>query len=387
MRASSRPHERGFILPTTMLVVVLLTVMLSAAFMMISAEYRTTDNAFASSRSLAIAQAGLETFFADTVGVVGKTQVTVTYPFIGGYARVTARQLRDSIVDVAPALWIVQATGYDTVRAAAGQPNGKRAVAQFAELRPGSLPSRAAMVAANGVKMSASDGTPPAANPISGVSTRFSATTYNPSCTVPPAQPALPVSGTVYSDTFGLAVPTGGYSGTGGNFPGGRGVNGTNTLATSGAVNDSTNIAWSRLLAGEFTPDYVNQLPPAGNNTYLSYYYDGNVNHGDVTIPSGSRRGLLVAKGDVTLGSGAHWDGIIVAGGKLDGNGNFSYTVHGMVITGLNMTLGQNPGDNQIKRGSGRVIQWDFCYAHSAFNALSHLVPIRNAWVDTWSTY
>ena len=38
---------RGFVLPTSMLVVTLLTVMLAAAFILVSADYRTTDNTFA----------------------------------------------------------------------------------------------------------------------------------------------------------------------------------------------------------------------------------------------------------------------------------------------------------------------------------------------------
>lgn len=371
MHASSGKRRGGFILPTTLLVVTVLTVMLAAGFILVSAEYRVTDNSFASSRALAIAQAGLESFFADTASVVGRTQVTVTYTSSRGYARITASQLRDSISGLARALWVVQATGYDTVRASAGQPNGQRAIAQFAQLQSGMLPSRAAMVAANGVRML---GDPWDPNPISGVSTRFTPTTYNPACTVP----SVPAS-----DTFGLSMPTGGYTGTTGwTFPDGEGVGGTNTLTTPAAVNDSTRILWSQLVNGQFTPDYIGQLPPAGNNTYLSHYYQGNV-----SIPSGSRRGLLVATGDVTLGSGSHWDGIIVAGGRLLANGDFGFIVHGMVITGLNMTLGVNPGPNLVLRGSGRVIQWDWCYARSAFTALSHLIPIKNAWVDNWSTY
>jgi len=370
MRTSSGKRRGGFILPTTLLVVTVLTVMLAAGFILVSAEYRVTDNSFASSRALAVAQAGLESFFADTASVVGRTQVTVTYTSSRGYARITASQLRDSISGLARALWVVQATGYDTVRASAGQPNGQRAVAQFAELQSGMLPSRAAMVAANGVQMLGNSSDP---NPISGVSTRFSATTYNPACTVP----SVPAS-----DTFGLSMPAGGYTGTG-SFPDGEGAGGMDALATAAAVNDSTRILWSQLLNGQFTPDYVGRLPPVGNNTYLSYYYSGNV----LISPSGSRRGLLVATGDVTLGSGSHWDGIIVAGGRLLADGDFGFIVHGMVITGLNMTLGVNPGSNLVKRGSARVIRWDWCYARSAFNALSHLIPIKNAWVDNWSTY
>ena len=95
MRASSRPHSRGFILPTTMLVVVLLTVMLAAAFALASAEYRVTDNAFASSRSLAFAQAGMQNYLSVGHNLLALTQDSTTYTFSNGWAAVVARRLRD----------------------------------------------------------------------------------------------------------------------------------------------------------------------------------------------------------------------------------------------------------------------------------------------------
>lgn len=47
-----------------MLVVTLLTVMLASAFILVSADYRTTLNAFASARALALAQAGMQNYFS-----------------------------------------------------------------------------------------------------------------------------------------------------------------------------------------------------------------------------------------------------------------------------------------------------------------------------------
>ena len=53
----SRAAERGFVLATTLLVTTLLTVMLAASFLLVSAEQRTTDNSFGTARALALAQA------------------------------------------------------------------------------------------------------------------------------------------------------------------------------------------------------------------------------------------------------------------------------------------------------------------------------------------
>jgi len=359
MRASSGKRRGGFILPTTLLVMTVLTVMLAAAFVLVSAEYRVTDNSFASSRALAIAQAGLQNYFSVGHILTGAADSTV-YPFGNGYAQVAAFRLRDSTA-TRQALWVVRSIGFDTVRAQPGQPNGQRAVAQFATLQPGNLPARAAMIAPNGVQMIGLSG----GNPISGRNFGFTLT----GCVIP-----------ANADTMGLTTPTGGYGGSGTNDV--NGVKGVGSsiefLGSANAVIDSTRIDWAKLVGGQFTPDFVGILPPAGNNSYQSHYYVG-----DLTIPPGQRRGLLVVTGNVTLANLAHWDGVIVAGGYLDTlSASAVDTVHGMVITGLNGT----PTPNRINRGSG-IIKWDWCYAHASIASLMYLVPIKNAWVDNWSTY
>ena len=372
MRASSRSRTHGFILPTTMLVVVLLTVMLAAAFALVSAEYHVTDNAFASSRALAFAQAGMQNYLSVGHSLSG-TSDSVVYTFRGGYARVLALRLRDSVT-VAPKarpLWVVRSIGFDTVRAPAGQPNGQRAVAQFAQLQTADIPILATMTAANGVQMlpSGANPNPIDANPLTNVDAHFSVV---PGCAAIRPNPSNVATALLLPSA--LYAPGSGPRPTG-PFP--------VQLGSSAAVIDSTHINWALLLGGQFTPDYVNQLPPSGNSTYQIHYFTGNV-----SIPSGSRRGFLVAVGDVTLQNGAHWDGIIVAGGRLDASVSGSYTVHGMIVTGLNLSLSGHPvGTNQIRRGNNRVLQWEWCYAHASISSLAYLVPIKNAWVDTWSTY
>jgi len=253
------------------------------------------------------------------------------------------------------------------VRALSGQPNGQRAVAQFATLQPGILPARAALSAANGVQMI---GPPSGGNPINGRNFGFLLTGCRSDTLARP-------------DTMGLTVPpvaAGGYGGSGvDDVNGVKGVgSSTEYLGSASAVIDSTRIDWAKLVGGQFTPDLVGVLPAAGNNTYGSYYFVGNL-----TLPTGQRRGLLVVTGTVTFSSGTHWDGVIVAGGDIDFGGNFAFTLHGMAISGLNGT----PTANRVRRGAGIVIEWDWCYAHASIASQMYLVPIKNAWVDTWSTY
>lgn len=367
MPTRKRRRRHGFVLPTSMLVVTLLTVMLAAAFILVSADYRTTDNAFASSRSLALAQAGLQNYFSTGHSLLGQSTDSTSYAFGNGYAVVVARKLRDSVSVSSPSLWVVRSTGFDTVRALSGQPNGQRTVAQFALYQSGVLPARAAMVAVNGVQMTPNPANAP--NPISGYNTNYSPTTYNPPCTAPSAR-----------DTTGLTVgPASDYSGGSGADP----ARGIEYLASPAAVYDSTHIDWAKLVAGQFTPDFIGVLPAAGNNTYYSYYYTTSV-----TIPAGQRRGMLISTGDVTLASDAHWDGVIIAGGRLDATPAGNYWIHGMVITGLNGGNQKSGVQRVWPLGTAtRVIQWDWCYAHASIASLSWLIPIKNAWVDTWSTY
>lgn len=365
MRANSGGGARGFILPTTLLVVTLLTVMLASAFVLISAEYRATDNAFASSRAVLLAQAGMENYFATGHYLTGTTD-SARFTFSGGYARVLAQRVRDSVTTAPryPALWVVRSMGYDTTTAIAGQPGGQRGVAQIAILQPGRLPARAAFTAANGIQMQGTGG-----NPIDGNNFGQSLTIGTSSC-----------NGSSGPDAgYEVSVPTAGFAGTNTPDPS---ISPLEQLPSAAIVIDSTRIDWPALLGGQFTPDLVNALPAAGNNTYGSYYYTN-----DMTIPTGQRRGLLVVNGNVTLASGAHWDGIIVAGGFFDASGNFTYTVHGMIISGLSLSQGVNVQPSQVRRGGSRVLRWDYCYATASIAGQSFFLPLRNTWFDSWPVY
>jgi len=359
MRASSRPRPRGFILPTTMLVVVLLTVMLTAAFMMISAEYRTTDNAFASSRSLAIAQAGLENYFSVNHALTG-TSDTARYTFSGGYARVAAFLLRQRDTISTPrtvALWMVRSIGYDTVRAPSGQPNGQRAIAQFAEFQPARLPVMATIIAPNGVFFTGSGTGPIGGKEPSG----FDA------CGAPH----------IYALTGGMSgaitpALTGSPTGIDPRY------------TTWAQINDALQINWPALLGAQFTPDYTTS-PPCLHSMQESAGYPFGFCNGNASLSSlsGKRNGLLIVTGNVTLESNVHWDGILVVGGIVSSQGA-DIKMHGIMITGLN---GPSVAPDTIRRGSKNDYWPNSCYTDPSLAALSGLVPIKNAWVDTWSTY
>ena len=368
---SSGPAERGFVLATTLLVTTLLTVMLAASFLLVSAEQRTTDNSFGTARALALAQAGLQNYFAQSRGLSDSSSYDSTrVTLVLGYADVVATKLRPSgAASGSPlALWIVRSSGVATSPVMAGQTQGTRTLAQFAQLNLGVLPARAALVALNGVVIVAppTGGAPPA-HPVSGAD-------IGPAGGCVPPTPA---------DTFAVSAPSGGrYHVIFTQPPLGRGVD---TLYPSWSnLYDTTHIDWAGLVGGNFIPDYTippAPWPPVGSNNYSVGYVAGSV-----TIPSGQRRGMLVVTGNVTLASGAQWDGIILAGGRLLPNAAFGTWVHGMVVTGLNMQLGQAVAPDTIPPGVVRV-GWSWCFTQFSVNSLSALVPISNAWADTWTTY
>jgi hypothetical protein len=345
MRASSGKRRGGFILPTTLLVVTVLTVMLAAGFILVSAEYRVTDNSFASSRALAIAQAGLQNYFTSGHPLTGAADSTI-YTFSKGYARVAAFKLRDPTA-TAQALWVVRSIGFDTVRASAGQPNGQRAIAQFAEFQPGVLPVLAAVVAPNGVFLSGSSLAAP-----SGIDRCGS------------------------SNIYGV---TGGLSGILSPAPLGSPAGEDPRYTTAAQIIDATRINWPALLGGQFTPDYTTS-PPCLHSMQTSGGFPVGLCNGNASL-SGRRYGLLVVTGNVTLESGVHWDGILVVGGKVNANRD-DVRVHGIMITGLN---GPSVAPDTLKRGN--TFQASSCYSDPSVATLSGLVPIKNAWVDNWSTY
>lgn len=377
---------RGFVLPTTLLVVTLLTVMLTAAFIMIGAEYRTSDNSLANSRALAIAQAGLQSYFSqdrplDSTGTPDSIRLTLS----GGYADVVAQRVRAKTT-TERAVWLVRSHGWATDPTQPGQSLAHRVVTQLAWLNDGTLPARAAMVAVNGARVLGTGSG--ATNPLSGVN-------FNPAvagCT--------PQSGSA-ADTFGVSVPTGEYAqaGSPGDWPDGEGTNGVEYAGAASTLYDLTRIDWQDVVNGDFIGDIA--MPGGSWPSPLNADYPTILATGNVTLPSSGGsynsqpvRGVLLATGDVFVPNQTHWDGLIIAGGRLRLTSLANnYVLHGMVITGLNVGLGFSVQADTIMRsgssgGPGDArIRWSRCYARLAITGLASLTPIRGTWVDTWSLY
>ncbi|HTX65269.1 MAG TPA: hypothetical protein VMD31_05835 [Opitutaceae bacterium] len=363
--------RRGFVLATTLLVTTLLTVMLAASFLLVSAEQRTTDNSLGTARALALAQAGLQNYFSQNRGLADSSTYDSAHVLLAnGYADVVAMRVRPPLATTGSplALFVVRSTGVSSSAVMVGQVQGRRTIAQFAQLNPSVFPARAAMVALNGVRITGSG-----AHPISGHDLGSIAPCVSP--------------GGNAADTFAISYPSGLYTPAQANptpqgYPSGL----EPAYSSWSPLYDSTHVDWASLLAGNFVPDYT--IPPASYPPYSNNYQVGYV-LGNATLPIGQRRGVLVVQGDVTVVNGTHWDGIILAGGRLTASpANANFFIHGMIVTGLNIAI-NGPASvlpNQLQRGSTNI-QWTWCYTQSSINSLAALAPISNAWVDIWSTY
>jgi hypothetical protein len=381
----SRRAERGFVLATTLLVTTLLTVMLAASFLLVSAEQRTTDNSFGTARALARARAGLQNYFSLNRALTDtSTYDSIHVVFTNGYADVVAKRVRATSSGNAQALFVVRSTGVSTNPVMAGQVQGSRTIAQLALLNPSTLPARAAVVALNGVQVVGAGATN---NPLSGSDLGSQA---------PCVSPGHPLG-----DTAAITVPTTVASGAGylSNPPGGNptGTIENSTFATWTSLYNATHIDWSGILNGNLVPDYtvtnaspVSAWPPLVSTNYLVGYVppDSLGHNQNITIPTGQRRGMLVVTGNVTLVAGSHWDGIILAGGNVSvPSACSSCDLHGMVVTGLNIAVGQSVPRDTLPRLGSTYVQWTWCYTQSSISSLNSLVPIKNGWADTWTTY
>jgi type II secretory pathway pseudopilin PulG len=358
-------RQRGFVLPTTVLVVALLTVLLTSAFVLAAAEWRTTDNSQSASRSTAMAQAGLESYFAMNRALTSTAEsdsVIINMP--GGFADVRARRLIAPGGDTA-GLWFVRSHGITGGSFYGGQLVAYRYVGTLARLFTTSFPARAAVLAVNGFGVA---DRPTDAYPVSGAD--------------------VDISGCTSSDTVPLIVPSGMYSASGTTPPGS-----VQYAASSTAAADLSRIDWATIANGDFTPDFTitsSSELPGSTSPYRVYFVNGDISVTDVG-GGNARRGILVATGNVTLQANARWDGIIIAGGLLSVNpGSANFQIRGLLITGLNVMLGAVVDVNSIHRGNppsgatGARIQWSSCIVREASAAIQGFRPVRGTWQDTW---
>jgi Tfp pilus assembly protein PilX len=350
-------HRQGFAIPTALLVSLMLVVMLTAGFTLVSTERRVSDNARSQTDAEAIAEGGVEHYLVERTSMgfsgVPAAMESTRVVFAHGYADVVLTPVRP-MIGTAPATYLVRGHGVRTTSQVANSRAAERTVAEWVYWKRGSVGTRAAWTSLSGLNKNGGAGT------IDGADM----------CGAAP-------------DAAGVSVPTvPGYVQSGGtSVPAGSPP--IDDLGTQAQADSATKIDWDGIVNhGAITPDIAF---PGG--TWPSFasptYYPVIMVTGDMTLPTGGR-GLLIVTGDVTMTGSEAWDGVILAGNHLISNGN--NTVTGAVVTGLNVKLGMPVAPNDIGNGT-KVFRYNSCSIASALQAYWRLMPYRNAWVDDWATF
>jgi hypothetical protein len=382
-------NRSGFALPLAILVIGVMTAGALAAFARTGAEAHMVDNQVVETQAFASAERGLGQFLA--AGNIDNTNVT--YDFGGGEsAVVTALLMRAAPTLADTAIWLISSTG--RVAARRGRPAGQRTVAQLAYRTTVTMEVHSSWTSLSGLDKNGSSGV------ISGVD----------ACTCAECTNEVKA---------GIATPTGGYDGQDQPIAGDPPHLEMGTPEEMAAQihidwDAITNPAAPSLPPSRFLPDAMTPMTPAvlcTAGTYPNYiagwtcgqfpsqtWFDDNPNEWPTIIINGNSplpadgRGTLIVTGDLDIGGGQRWEGILLVGGRIIDNGTGD--IAGAVVTGLNVlkdcpAASNNPCDvPESSRANGtKSYTYDSCKVNNATSGLSRLVGVTNAWVDNWATW
>lgn len=369
-RARAPRARRGFALPLALLFIVIMTVTLTASFMMTSSERRSNDSEAAHQRAYNNAAVGLEAYVGDR-GVQFKLtgppavnepeqRFQVSSSSLDS-AYIMARRLRAESgtpgqPTYIPALYSVRSRGIYKGAKLPGVDDAERSVGMLAIYEKGNLSVLAGWTSLSGMRKNGSSGL------LSGVDNCGKLGTL-----------------------AGVAMPDGSFSGNADAITGDPPIR---YLGTQAATNAAVKIDWNGIKNGSaITADYVDSWPTSAQYDNSGFW---PIIHwtGDrtITLPKihNTQRGMLIIDGDLKLDGSVTWDGIILVGGNITSNG--SNTVYGAIVTGLDEKLGEDVISNEIGNGT-KIYQYDSCNVEKATASMGSLRALRNTYVDNWRSF
>jgi hypothetical protein len=346
--------ERGSALPLTILLVTVITLMLTAAFVRAQVDRRMAESAGATVDALAVASSGLHRYMAyyDSTQVRPLDGDSLRINVPGGFADVVAHLVQVPIDSFQPHMYIVRSRGTVIDPTQGQEPQAVRTVAQFARWFQGG---------------------------IRGVATLTS------------------INQTWYTPQVNTDVVVDGYDGCGSTptlgFRGGWSADVPGTVTgdpapgwiTAGGWSDVANeagIDWDAIESGDIEPDYTSIVN--GDTTFATYILSGySANLTDIT-----GTGLLIVLNKLnTYGARFEWDGVILVGDDFDPESDTTI-VRGLVVTGLDRIIGQSTAENEFNKiDKNTYLYYNSCKVARALARFRGFDPIRNAWVDNWATY
>lgn len=356
--APPRPceHQDGFALLVTLLVLVGLSVLAGGGLVLARTEAAAARTHASGVRAFLAAQAALATFLARSRGPLPDS-FTVGYAF---GPRATADLWGTRLLAPGPfrRLYRLSATG----SFAAGKDGAARTLGLLAVLDGAPIRVPAALTALGGLRVEGpdvhldgrGDAAPDSACPGAG----------------PPA-------------VAGAAFPPGGYLQPAGGALAASGA--PDTLSVEGAGPAlPLHQAWEALAAGEAA--YDARLPadawPASGASGDGGWAGVLVGLPTFRLDAGrSGRGALVVTGDLVLGDGFQWEGLLLVGGSLRTEGTAA--VRGAVVTGLAATA---DGSTPVARlGPGAVtLRYDACAVARSGRFAAELVAVPGSWSEAF---
>lgn len=368
------PKNRdGFALPMAILVIAVITIALTAAFLSTNAELSANQAEKGTERAYEIAQNGLQQFLVRR-SEPGWCQYCGTPPAVtaestvvasnGGYARVVARRVHASTSNSDPAVYFVMSTGVDTttkMSAGGSTVYATRAVGTYARWNVTVVNVMASWTSLSGIAKNGAgtiDGTDQC-----GVDTALA----------------------------GVTVPSGSYSQSGTHGPTGNPpVDSNQTVAQLASM---VKIDWAGILAGSLTPDVT--IPPGSfpsNGAFTadtSYWPIIRIHTNNYSLPNAGR-GIIIADSNFVISGSNMWNGIVLVGGALTSNGN--NTTSGATVSGLNVLLGDTTSTGQSVAGDAtsngqKTYVFNSCDVSRASQRLQSYVAYPNAWLDNIAIY
>lgn len=379
MTQMSGRSRRGFALPVVILAMFLLVGALASGFVMIRGERAADDATIQQQAAQALAETGLQQAYQNRAGLglgtLPTTSDSARLTLSEGYVDVVTTRLRAPVGTTVPGLYYIRARGVRTRSGTAGAGNAVAFATGFATFSTINLTVQSSLTSANGINKSGSSGV------ISG----------HDACTAAAGggKPSLPA----------VAVPSSpGY--TGSTTP----LEGSSKISTIGATDveaaNAIPIDWDAVVNhNAISADFYVQANGTGwpgqawfdanPNNYPTIIVNNGPDPETMFVVDGFGRGTLVVFGSVWFkGNTGGWDGIVIAGGRLRSSGGNQ--VSGATITGLNLQLGYNVGENEVTELSGtKKFLYNSCAVAKSLQNFSSggLRAYENSWANSFPAY
>ena len=371
--------RRGFALPMSLMVMIVLTAGITAGYMATSSEIISNNAHRGDTRAYNLAVAGMEQFIArrtelcpagfvpnclaDPTANTAPDSEYVTVPLTGGYANIVSKRIRRHINDTMPAIYFIRSMGVDTSVKLTGATRGvagTRIVGVYATWNTATVNVQGAWFALSGLRKNGNAGR------IDG--------TDNCSAANGGGKPTL----------AGAVVPSGGqFSGDVTPFIGSPPID---TSKTFTGMRDSAKLDWGGIIAGSITPDFDVPSVAFPNASWFSNNPDSwpiiRIRRPrDYTLPNAGR-GMIIVDSNFTISGSNMWDGIVLVGGALTSNGN--NTTSGATFAGLNYLLGGSPAassDDSDANGQKTYV-YNSCNVSKASKGLQAYKTLTNTYFD-----